>query len=405
MTNRALVLCSLADGPSLVRGALAARDTQLMVEALRALGVGIDPVDDDAPTWSVRPAPMHGDVSVHCGLAGTVMRFVPPVAALARGPVRFDGDAAARRRPMAPLLHALRACGVQVTDGASGLPFTVGGTGSVSGGSVSVDASKSSQFVSGLLLAAARYDQGLTLRNTGRVVPNRPHIDMTLRMLGEHRVTAVSDPDAGNETWRVDPSGVAARDWSIEPDLSNATPFIAAALLTQGTVRFEGLGRHSVQAIDPVAALVESLGGVVELTDEALTVRGRGVVSGGELDLRDLGELTPTVTALALLADTPTRIRGVDYLRGHETDRLTALATEATRCGGDVTITDDGLLIRPAPLTGGRWHTYHDHRMATAGAILGLRVPGMTIENVSTTGKTLPGFVELWHRLVGSAAA
>ena len=405
MTNRALVLGALADGPSTIHHPLDARDTRLMAAALRALGSDIRPVHDAQASWGVSPGRLPGDVAIDCGLAGTVMRFVPPIAALAAGDVHFDGDPAARRRPVGPLLDALRQCGVRIDDGAARLPFTVHGCGSARGGAAAIDASRSSQFVSGLLLAAARFDQGLTVRNTGRVVPNRPHVSMTLRMLHQHGVAASATTSDGADSWRVEPGPITARDWTIEPDLSNATPFMAAALATAGAVRFEGLGRASVQAVEPVTALIEALGGSVTVTDGSLEVAGGDVIVGGELDLRDLGELTPTVVALALMAESPTRIVGIDYLRGHETDRLAALAAESGRLGGDVSVTDDGLLVRPRPLHGGAWHTYDDHRMATAGAIVGLRVAGVTVQNIASTKKTFPGFAGLWRTMVDVAAA
>ena len=405
MTNRALVLSVLADAPSTIGHPLAARDTDLMVSALRTLGADIRNLEDQPQSWRVQPGQRRGDVSVDCGLAGTVMRFVPPVAALTTGDVRFDGDPAARLRPMGPLLSALRSCGVRIDAGAASLPFTVHGAGSVPGGTAAIDVSKSSQFVSGLLLAAARFDQGLTVRNTGRVVPNRPHVEMTVRMLRKHGVTAAATSSDGADCWHVEPGPMDAYDWTIEPDLSNATPFMAAALATAGTVQFAGLGRRSVQAVEPVISLIEALGATVTVTDDSLTVTGSGVIHGGEFDLRDLGELTPTVVALALLADSPIHIAGVDYLRGHETDRLTALATEAGRLGGDVSITDDGLVVRPRTLHGGEWHTYRDHRMATAGAIVGLRVAGVKVQDIATTRKTFPDFAGLWRSMVDVAAA
>ncbi|MFZ0323834.1 MAG: 3-phosphoshikimate 1-carboxyvinyltransferase [Actinomycetes bacterium] len=401
MTNRALVLASLAAAPSTVDTPLDARDTRLMAGALTSLGTRVEVLDERRARWRVHPGSLDGETTIDCGLAGTVMRFLPPVASLARGSVTFDGDLGARRRPMGPLLEALRTCGVAVDETATCLPFTIKGVGFVRGGTVNIDVSSSSQFVSGLLLSAARFDEGLTIANTGRVVPNRPHIDMTVRMLAAHGVTATGD----SGTWSVAHATVQPYDWSIEPDLSNATPFMAAALVTGGKVSFAGLGRRSVQAVEPVTALFEALGASVTSTDDTLVVSGTGTVHGGEFDLRDVGELTPTVAALALLAESPTRLFGIDYLRGHETDRLEALATEAARLGGDVVVTDDGLTIAPRPLRGGGWHTYHDHRMATAGAILGLRVPGIRVENVATTAKTLPGFTDLWRRMVEPAAA
>lgn len=398
LTNRYLVLAALADGPGTLRGALRSRDTSLMADALRALGAT---VDDVGPDWSVTPATFRAGASIDCGLAGTVMRFVPPVAALARGAVRFDGDDGARVRPMAPVLRALRALGVHVEDeGEPGfLPFTVVGHGSVRGGQVDIDASASSQFVSALLLAGARYDQGLTVRHVGMTLPSLPHIEMTVAVLREFGVVV---DDSRPDIWRVAPGTITARDVLVEPDLSNASPFLAAALVAGGEVRVPGWPTSSTQPGAQVPEIFAALGGTSTLSDDGvLAVRGTGELHGADLDLHAVGELTPTIAALATLADSPSRLRGIAHLRGHETDRLAALATEITRIGGRCEQTSDGLVITPQPLHAARWLTYHDHRMATAGAILGLRVPGIVVENVGTTAKTLPDFTSQWLGMLG----
>jgi len=400
LTNRYLVLAALADGPSRLRGALASRDTALMAGALRAMGVG---VEQDGADWLVTPGPLRGGVAVDCGLAGTVMRFLPAVAALADGPVRFDGDPEARVRPMGPVLTALRALGVRVDEhGEPGrLPFTVHGRGSLVGGSVDVDASASSQFVSGLLLAAARLDQGLTLRHTGPTLPSVPHIEMTVDVL---RAAGVEVDDSRPTIWRVTPGPVAGRDVRVEPDLSNAAPFLCAALVAGGTVRVPGWPVHTTQPGGLLPGILERMGGTWRLDGDVLTVTGTGTVHGVDLDLHAAGEIAPTIAALAALADSPTRLRGIAHLRGHETDRLAALAAEITRVGGQAEQTSDGLVITPRPLNGALWHSYADHRMATAGALVGLRVPGVLVEDVDTTAKTLPGFVGLWDGMLGVRA-
>ncbi len=398
LTNRYLVLAALADGPGTLRGALRSRDTALMADALRALGAT---VDDDGPDWSVTPATFQSEASIDCGLAGTVMRFVPPVAALARGSVHFDGDEGARVRPMEPVLRALRALGVHVDDdGEAGfLPFTVVGHGSVRGGHVDVDASASSQFVSALLLAGARYEQGLMVRHVGMTLPSLPHIEMTVAVLRE---MGVEVDDSRPDIWHVAPGPIRARDVLVEPDLSNASPFLAAALVAGGEVRVPGWPSSSTQPGAQVPEIFAQLGGTSHLSDDGvLTVRGTGEIHGADLDLHDVGELTPTIAALATLADSPSRLRGIAHLRGHETDRLAALATEITRIGGQCEQTSDGLVITPRPMHGARWLTYHDHRMATAGAIIGLRVPGIAVENVATTAKTLPDFTSQWQGMLG----
>ncbi len=392
LSNRYLVLAALADGPSTLRSLLVSRDTRLMAAALETMGVTVDLGADAA---RVTAGALRGHVTVDCGLAGTVMRFLPPVAALADGPVHFTGDVEALARPMGPLLRGLRALDVRVDDeGEPGrLPFTVQGRGTVRGGSVDVDASGSSQFVSGLLLAAPRFEQGLTVRHTGRTLPSLPHIEMTVAVL---RAAGVVVDDSRPEIWHVEPGTVAGRDVQVEPDLSNAAPFLCAAMVAGGSVRVPGWPARTTQPGGLLPDILTRMGAAASLDGDVLTVTGTGEVRGVDLDLRAAGELAPTIAALAALADSPTRLRGIAHLRGHETDRLAALAAEITRLGGQAEQTSDGLVITPRPLRGGTWRTYADHRMATAGALVGLRVPGVEVEDVETTAKTLPGFVDLW---------
>ncbi|WP_114452457.1 3-phosphoshikimate 1-carboxyvinyltransferase [Halopolyspora algeriensis] len=396
LTNRALVLAALAQEPSILRGPLRSRDTELMASALRALGTGIE--DTPAGAWSVRPAPLRGPAQIDCGLAGTVMRFVPPVASLARGHVAFDGDPRARQRPLNTVLDALRALGADVHG--SALPFEIRGTGALAGGEVTIDASASSQFVSGLLLSAARFERGITIRHQGAAVPSLPHIDMTVAML---RTAGIDVDDQQQNTWRVLPGPVDRLDLDIEPDLSNAAPFLAAAAATAGQVTVPGWPEHTTQAGDAMRGILEKMGAQLHRDSSGLTVTGPDELGGVDLDLHDVGELTPTVTALAALAGGRSRLRGIAHLRGHETDRLAALQREINALGGAVEQTEDGLLIDPRPLHGGTWHSYADHRMATAGAILGLRVPEVTVADIATTGKTLPDFPDMWATMLESA--
>jgi 3-phosphoshikimate 1-carboxyvinyltransferase len=394
LTNRALVLAALSDGPSVVRRALRSRDTELMAQALTVLGASVDISGDD---WQVIPGPITGPATVDCGLAGTVMRFVPPVAALARGNVVFDGDPHARTRPMGEVLEALRGLGVVIEDeGRGALPFTVLGSGRVPGGTVTIDASASSQFISALLLAGARYDHGVDVRHDGKPVPSLPHIEMTVQQLRLHSVE-VDDTDANR--WRVLPGTIRAVDVDIEPDLSNAAPFLAAAVVAGGEVTVRDWPVHTTQAGDALREILTLMGADVELTDAGLTVRGTGTIHGVDLDLHDIGELTPAIAALCLLADSPSHLRGVAHIRGHETDRIAALSQEFTKLGGHVEETEDGLSIRPAPLHGGVFSTYADHRMAHAGVIIGLAVDEVLVENIATTSKTFPGFADAWTRL------
>nr|WP_042195494.1 3-phosphoshikimate 1-carboxyvinyltransferase [Kibdelosporangium sp. MJ126-NF4]CEL22047.1 5-Enolpyruvylshikimate-3-phosphate synthase [Kibdelosporangium sp. MJ126-NF4]CTQ92829.1 5-Enolpyruvylshikimate-3-phosphate synthase (EC 2.5.1.19) [Kibdelosporangium sp. MJ126-NF4] len=392
ITNRALVLAALADGPSAVRAPLRSRDTNLMVAALRALGAEITDEGDD---WLVTPATLRGPADVDCGLAGTVMRFLPPAAAVGQGEIRFDGDEQARVRPMGTILDALRGLGADITG--ERLPFTLHGNGALPGGEVTIDASASSQFVSGLLLSGARYDKGLTVRHNGKPVPSMPHIEMTVQMLRE---AGVDVDDAEANAWQVRPGPIRGREWVVEPDLSNATPFLAAAAVTGGRVTVSGWPASTTQPGDDIRGILAQMGCDVVLDANGLTVTGPDRLSGVDIDLHDVGELTPTIAALAALADGQSVLRGIAHLRGHETDRLAALADDLNGLGGDVDETDDGLVIRPRALHGGLWKAYADHRMATAGAILGLVVPGVEVDDIATTSKTIPDFPGLWARML-----
>ncbi len=391
LTNRALVLSALADGPGLIRRALRSRDTELMASALTALGAE---VDTSGPDWLVTPGAF-GSAQVDCGLAGTVMRFVPPIAALATGRVDFDGDPHARTRPMSGVLKALRDLGIEI-EGADFLPFSVLGKGRVAGGQVNIDASASSQFVSALLLAGARYDSGIKIIHTGAPVPSLPHIEMTVDCLRERGVLV---DDTRPDTWVVHPGPVAAKDVLIEPDLSNAAPFLILALVSKGQVTVSDWPKHTSQAGDILREILSQMGARVSLTPSGLTVAAGESIHGIDIDLRDHGELTPALAALCALADSPSHLRGIGHIRGHETDRLTALRRELSGLGADVDETADSLLIRPAQLHGGTFHTYADHRMAHAGVILGAAVPGIQIEDIATTSKTFPGFESVWSGL------
>lgn len=394
LTNRALVLAALADGPSVVRRPLRSRDTLLMAGALAAMGTGVEDVDGD---WRVSPAPLTRDAAVDCGLAGTVMRFLPPVAGLSTGRISFDGDPHMRNRPVGEVLSALRTLGVEVDDdGRGALPFTVDGRGGVPGGTVVVDASASSQFISALLLAGARYDRGVDVRHDGKPVPSLPHIEMTVAMLRAHGVE-VDDSDANR--WAVAPGPVAAVDHLIEPDLSNAGPFLALAATTRGRVTVRDWPRETTQAGDALRGILTAMGCAVEHVEAGLRVTGGEAIHGVDVDLHDVGELAPVVAALCALAGSPSHLRGIAHIRGHETDRLAALATELGGLGADVTEHPDGLTIRPARLHGGVFRTYADHRMAHAGVVLASAVDGVLVEDVATTAKTFPDFAGFWGSL------
>jgi 3-phosphoshikimate 1-carboxyvinyltransferase len=404
VTNRALILAALADGPSVIRGPLRARDTELMAAALAALGVEVADTGDD---WLVTPAAPRGPAKVDVGLAGTVLRFVPPVAALALGRVDFDGDPRARERPIGPLLSALRALGAAVDDGGRGaLPFTLHGAGGLPGGAAVIDASSSSQLVSGLLLAGPRFDEGLVLRHSGPPVPSALQLAMTVRMLRDAGATVDELSTADGREWTVRPGPLAGRDVAVAPDLSTAAPFVAAALATGGRVHVPGWPPRSYQPGDLLPGLLIRMGAQCTVDTAGLTVTGGDRILGLDADLADGTELVPVLVALAALACEPSTLRGISHMRGHETDRLAALARELTGLGGAVTETADGLRIDPRPLHGGLFRTYQDHRLAMAAAVLGLAVPGLLIEDVATTGKTDPGFAARWQALAtGKLAA
>ncbi|MGY1693387.1 3-phosphoshikimate 1-carboxyvinyltransferase [Geodermatophilus sp. SYSU D00814] len=397
LTARALVLAALADGPSRVVRPLRARDTDLMAAGLRALGVRIDEDGDD---WLVAPAALRGPAEVDAGLAGTVLRFLPPVAALATGPVRLDGDPRLRERPNAGLLAALRDLGVRVDDGGRGrAPFTVHGTGAVRGGAVTVDASGSSQIVSGLLLAAARFDDGVDLALAGGV-PSMPHVEMTVTALGEHGV----DVAATGRGWRVLPGPIAPRDRVVEPDLSNAAPFLAAALVTGGRVTVPDWPAVTTQPGAQLDRLLGAMGAEVERTPEGLRVTGTGRVAPLVADLGDVGELTPVLAALCALADGTSRLTGIGHLRGHETDRLQALDEVLSAVGARVEQLPDGLVVEPGARRPALVDSYADHRMVHAAAVLGLAVEGVAVSGPEAVTKTLPDFRERWDRMLGTGA-
>ncbi len=407
LTNRELVLSALAASPTTLIEPLISRDSELMMAALSELGARFERHPDRIVVFPM-PAPALGGgnsqkLTIDCGLAGTVMRFVPPLAGLFHGEVLFDGDLAARRRPMATTVHSLRDLGVIVhEDSQAKLPFTVSGSGSILGGELEIDASESSQFVSGLLLAAPRFVHGLTLTHSGEHLPSIPHIEMTLDCLRKRGVDA---KQIGPAQWRVEPGPINGGEVLIEPDLSNAGPFLAAAMVAGGTVSIKHWPANTTQVGDEFDGILQQMGAKIVRDERGLTIEGDGTIHGLDIDLSIGGELAPVVAALASMADSPSQLRGIAHLRGHETDRLAALAAEINRIGGHCTETEDGLAIEPSKtLQGATWLSYEDHRMATAGAIVGLRVEGIRVENIGSTSKTMPNFVDLWNQMLGGAS-
>ena len=404
VTNRALILAAQADSPSILRRPLVSRDSELMVAGLRALGVGIE--EKNVTTngveelqWIITPAPLRGGVKVDVGNAGTVMRFLPPLAALATGDVAFDGDPRSYERPLGPVIKALEELGISIEhDGRYSLPLKLHGTGKIPGGALTIDASASSQFLSALLLVAPSFENGIVATHKGGQLPSMPHIEMTVDML--RSFGAQVEVDTAAQSWSVKAGKLHGQELVIEPDLSNAAPFLSLAMVCGGSVTIADWPKTTTQPGDQLRSIFTQMGAKVSMDKRGLTLSGTGVIHGIDIDLHDVGELTPSIAAVAALADSPSHLRGIAHLRLHETDRLAALTREINALGGDVVEEESALHITPAPLHGGVFHTYDDHRLATAGAVIGLVVPGIEVENIATTRKTLPDFPGLWSSLL-----
>ncbi len=395
VTNRALVLSALASSPSTLRKGLRSRDTDLMIKALSSLGVKIE-IEEDL--WKITPAPLLGPAGIDVGNAGTVMRFLPPLAALAKGLISFDGDPRSHQRPLGPVIMALESLGVSVEhQGRYSLPLVINGAGYINGGEVEIDASASSQFLSSLLLVAPLMKQGLEIKNVGKNLPSKPHIEMTIAMLAQYG--AVVDTSIANQ-WSVKPSILSGVDLVIEPDLSNAAVFMAAPLVCGGEVVIKDWPRKTTQPGDQLRQIFSEMGGAIDFVEQGLRVRSSGQIRGIDIDLGDVGELTPVIAALACFANSPSHLRGIGHLRLHETDRLSALKSELTALGAEVIEEESALRIHPKPMKSGVFHTYEDHRLATAGALIGLAVDGVEVENIETTKKTITDFPALWSQLL-----
>ena len=401
VTNRALILSALAKTPSVLHKPLRSRDTELMMQGLRALGVQITESINELgeESWKVTPpAQLFGPASIDVGNAGTVMRFLPPLAALAKGLINFDGDPRSYERPLGPVISALEELGVSIDHkNRFALPLTINASGSLRGGTIEIDASSSSQFVSALLLVAPAMREGLTVKHVGANLPSQPHIDMTIAML---RQFGAQVDDSTPAQWIVQPGELNGQDLVIEPDLSNAAPFMSVAMICGGSVTIKDWPESTTQPGDQLREIFSRMGAQVEFSDEGLTITGGEQIKGIDIDLHDVGELTPSIAAVAALAEGPSSLRGIGHLRLHETDRLAALSKEINNLGGDVTEEETALHINPKPLHKGVFHTYEDHRLATAGAVIGLVVDGVLVENIATTRKTLPDFPGLWASLL-----
>ncbi len=402
VTNRALILAAQATSPSIIRKPLVSRDSELMSAGLVAMGLVIENgSDEEGEFWRVTPAAsgLRGPAKVDVGNAGTVMRFLPPLAALAHGDISFDGDPRSYERPLGPVIKALEDLGITIEhQGRYSLPMVMKSQGAVPGGELTIDASASSQFLSALLLVGPSMKNGITVKHSGGALPSMPHIEMTVEMLRDFGATVTVDKAA--QTWRVEPGALNGLDLVIEPDLSNAAPFISLAMVCGGTITIKDWPRRTTQPGDQLREIFTEMGAHVEFVEDGLKVSGGESIHGIDIDLHDVGELTPSIAALAALADSPSHLRGIGHLRLHETDRLAALTREINGLGGAVEEEETALHIKPAPLHSGVFHTYEDHRLATAGAVIGLVIEGIEVENIATTRKTLTDFPGLWKSLL-----
>ncbi|ASY28594.1 3-phosphoshikimate 1-carboxyvinyltransferase [Candidatus Planktophila lacus] len=401
VTNRALILAAQAQSPSLLKRPLISRDTELMVAGLRAMGISIKETDW---AWEITPAPLRGPAKVDVGNAGTVMRFLPPLSALAQGDISFDGDPRSYERPLGPVIAALEDLGIEIEHGGRySLPMVVKSKGEIPGGALTIDASASSQFLSALLLIAPSTRDGIVATHKGGPLPSMPHIDMTVQMLRDFGAEVTVDKSANS--WSVSAGALHGQDLVIEPDLSNAAPFLSIAMVCGGSITIADWPEVTTQPGDQLREILTAMGATISRGKDGLTITGGESIHGIDIDLHDVGELTPAIAALAALADSPSHLRGIGHLRLHETDRLAALTREINSLGGNVVEDETSLHITPhgamgKGLHGGTFHTYEDHRLATAGAVIGLVIPGVEIENVATTRKTLPDFPGLWQSLV-----
>ncbi len=402
VTNRALILAAQATSPSIIRKPLVSRDSELMSAGLVAMGLVIENgSDEEGEFWRVTPAAsgLRGPAKVDVGNAGTVMRFLPPLAALAHGDISFDGDPRSYERPLGPVIKALEDLGITIEhQGRYSLPMVMKSQGAVPGGELTIDASASSQFLSALLLVGPSMKNGITVKHSGGALPSMPHIEMTVEMLRDFGATVTVDKTA--QTWRVEPGALNGIDLVIEPDLSNAAPFISLAMVCGGSITIKDWPKRTTQPGDQLREIFTEMGAHVEFVEDGLKVSGGESIHGIDIDLHDVGELTPSIAALAALADSPSHLRGIGHLRLHETDRLAALTREINGLGGAVEEEETALHIKPAPLHSGVFHTYEDHRLATAGAVIGLVIEGIEVENIATTRKTLPDFPGLWKSLL-----
>ena len=402
ITNRALVCAALAHGRSRITGALDSEDTRVMVGGLAALGIDVHPV------WEKGEITIDGcggeipvrQATLDCAASGTTMRFLSAVCGLGRGDYRLDGTPRMRKRPIGDLVAALRSLGVDAVAESPGEcpPVAIHSPG-LAGGDVRVHGGTSSQFASGIAMVAPCARQGMRLEFGGQLV-SLPYLEMTRRVMESFGARCEPRGDRG---WRIDPTGYAARDYDVEPDASAASYFAAAAAITGGEVRIEGLSRRSMQGDVGFCDALARMGCEIDWSEtdgaESVTVRGRAT-RGIDIDMNAISDTVPTLAAVALFAEGPTTIRNVAHIRDKETDRVGDLVRELRKFGAAVTERGDGMTIEPAPLRAARIATYDDHRMAMSLCLPGLLVPGVLIENPSCVGKTFPDY---WSRLAALA--
>jgi 3-phosphoshikimate 1-carboxyvinyltransferase len=406
ITNRALLCAALASGTSELSGVLAADDSDAMVSCLMQLGATVDHRRDtgEATITGVGGRWPAAVATLDARLSGTTSRFILPTLALGAGHYTLDGLTPLRRRPMGDVIDVLRTFEIEVVEqGEIGhLPVIVHGRGRLRGGTLTIPADRTSQFVTALLLAAPCADEGLILSLTGTVV-SRPYLDLTMVVMG---VFGAQADWVDEHTIAVKPDGYRAAAYRIEPDASSASYLLAAAAITGGTVTVEGLGTGSPQGDARFADVLGRMGATVERAADRTTVTG-GPLRGIDIDLRDQPDMAQTLAAVAVHAEGPTIVRGVEVIRGHETDRIRDVVAELGRCGIGADEHADGFTIHPGTPRPATIETYHDHRMAMSFALLGLRAPGIAIADPGCVAKTFPGYWDVLDSLArgGNAGA
>ena len=401
LTNRSLVVAALAEGTSRLTGVLDSRDTQVMIDSLRRLGIAVDhsPADHTVEVTGCSGRLAVDAADLWLENSGTSIRFLTAVCALGHGPFRLDGNARMRERPIGDLLASLREFGISVASelGTDCPPVVLAGTG-LSGGTATVNANVSSQFLSAILMAAPCASSPVEIRLAGEIV-SEPYVAMTLEVMSQFGVAV----DRSQPGWyRIAPQSYRGREYDIEPDASAASYFFAAAAVTGGEVTVEGLSASALQGDVYFVEALERMGCEVTWNSNSITVRGRPL-RGIDIDMNAISDTAQTLACVAPFAEGPTRIRNVAHMRHKETDRVGAVVTELVRLGLNVEEHPDGMTIHPGSLRPGTVATYDDHRMAMSFSLLGLRVPGIVIADPGCTSKTYPHFFDDLDRLCHTA--